>query len=312
MNQDDIINPLTSTRLFGLTNYLVDLINLHDQKKLPKVIMLSGKKGLGKFTLINHLMNYIFSKDDYDIKSQTINSKSIKYSQIVNGSFENVSFIENEGINKIKIDDIRVLKSKLFKSSLSLGPRFFIFNDIDLLSSNSANALLKIIEEPSDKDFFILIDNKQKSVIDTISSRCLITKIFLKKSENIKIIESLINLYNLDKHIEYEKSDLTPGNFLVYNAFCNENQITYELDHITKIDKLLKLYKKTKNIVYINMSIFFTDQYFYKLSLENSSKILLLNELKIVSIKNINDFVAFNLNLNSVLNSINKYYNYAK
>ena len=94
MNQDDIINPLTSTRLFGLTNYLVDLINLHDQKKLPKVIMLSGKKGLGKFTLINHLMNYIFSKDDYDIKSQTINSKSIKYSQIVNGSFENVSFIE--------------------------------------------------------------------------------------------------------------------------------------------------------------------------------------------------------------------------
>ena len=48
--------------------------------------MLSGKKGLGKFTLINHLMNYIFAKDDYDIKSQTINSKSIKYSQIVNGS----------------------------------------------------------------------------------------------------------------------------------------------------------------------------------------------------------------------------------
>ena len=54
-------NPLASTKLFGLNNYLLDLIKLHDQEKFPKVIMLSGKKGLGKFTLVNHLMNYIFA-----------------------------------------------------------------------------------------------------------------------------------------------------------------------------------------------------------------------------------------------------------
>ena len=84
-------NPLASTKLFGLNNYLLDLINLHDQEKLPKVIMLSGKKGLGKFTLVNHLMNYIFAKNEYDINSQEINNKSIIYNLIINGLFENVS-----------------------------------------------------------------------------------------------------------------------------------------------------------------------------------------------------------------------------
>ena len=312
MSQDDMTNPLASTKLFGLNNYLLDLINLHDQEKLPKVIMLSGKKGLGKFTLVNHLMNYIFAKKEYDLNCQEINNKSIIYNQIINGLFENVSFINNESNNKIKIDDVRALKSKLFKSSLNEDPHFFIFNDIDLLSVNSANALLKIIEEPSHKNYFILIDNKQKKVIDTISSRCLTTNIFIDQSENFKIIESLISLHNLEEHIEYKKSDLTPGNFIVYNTICNDILITYDLDYITKIDKLLKLYKKTKNINYINVSIFFTDQYYYKLSLERSSKILLLNELKIGTIRNINNFVAFNLNLNSVLNSINRYFNYAK
>ena len=61
MNKEDILNPLKSRKLIGMDNYFDFLLNLHNANKFPKVMLISGKKGLGKFTLINHFLNYIFS-----------------------------------------------------------------------------------------------------------------------------------------------------------------------------------------------------------------------------------------------------------
>ena len=55
-------NMITEKKLYGLNSYFLDLIKLFEIKKLPKVLMLTGKKGQGKSTLIHHLMAYIFDK----------------------------------------------------------------------------------------------------------------------------------------------------------------------------------------------------------------------------------------------------------
>ena len=47
MNKEDILNPLETRKLIGLNNYFDDLIKLYDLKILPKVMLISGKKGLG-------------------------------------------------------------------------------------------------------------------------------------------------------------------------------------------------------------------------------------------------------------------------
>ena len=54
------LNPNLQTNLYGLQKHLMEMINLYDKDKLPNKILLSGKKGIGKFTLANHLINYIF------------------------------------------------------------------------------------------------------------------------------------------------------------------------------------------------------------------------------------------------------------
>ena len=54
-----------SLNLFGLYDNLNFLINLYKEKKLPQILMLSGKKGCGKSTLINHLMFFIFDQQNY-------------------------------------------------------------------------------------------------------------------------------------------------------------------------------------------------------------------------------------------------------
>ena len=45
------IKPINQTHLYGLEKFLLNLVNLYDNNKLPGKILLHGKKGLGKSTL---------------------------------------------------------------------------------------------------------------------------------------------------------------------------------------------------------------------------------------------------------------------
>jgi DNA polymerase III subunit delta' len=311
MKVDQILNPFYTNKLFGLANELNDLINLQKVNKFPKALLLSGKKGSGKFTLVNHFLNYTFDKNYYNLTEQTIDEKSLVFQNIISGSFQNIIYLRNDNVKKTKIEDIRNLKSLLYKSTLNDEPRFIIIDDVELLQPSSSNALLKIIEEPTSKNFFILIDNKSKDLLETISSRCIKNNIFINQETRNMVIKSIIKDNKLDNILDFDNnSELTPGAFLTYNNICVENKISMDQDYLIKIDTLLKLYKKKKDIVAINLSIFLTDQHFYKLSINQNEKVSVYNDVKINIIKNINNFVIYNLNLSSVLNSIeNKFLN---
>ena len=69
-------NCLPSKNLYGLDKYLSNFMTLIDSDKLPKVLMFSGKKGQGKFTLSYHLMSYYFDKKNYDRNSQSVKNEN--------------------------------------------------------------------------------------------------------------------------------------------------------------------------------------------------------------------------------------------
>ena len=172
--------------------------------------------------------------------------------------------------------------------------------------------MLKTIEEPSKNNYFILIDNQEGNVIETINSRCLKIKVFINKLNKSKIIESLIKEKKIEKVLNNEDLDLSPGLFLRYNNICLENEITASLDYIIRLEKLLNLYKKSKDKIFLNLAILFTNEYFYNLSLKKGKQIFLFDSLKNKIIHYINDFFIYNLNLNSVLNLIQSQLNNAK
>ena len=298
------MNPLNSKQLFGLTNQFSNLINLYESKKLPKVLLLSGKKGSGKFTLINHFLNYVFDKVLYNIKEQSISSNSKIYNKILENTFQNILFINHKDNFRSKIEDIRNLKITISKTLINDNPRFIVFDNIEQLSQNCTNALLKIIEEPSERNFFILIDNKQNKLFDTLSSRCMKYNIFLSSEENHNIINSLTTHYSLDLKIDPKKYNLLPGTYLKFNNLCIENEINLEIDYLVMLNKLLFLYKKNKDPDVINFLIFFTENYFYKLCINNIKYIDYFSLKKNEVISKIKNFVTYNLNVNSVINSI--------
>jgi len=305
MSTNEYNEPKNSLVLFGLNDKLDFLIKLYNSNKLPKVLMISGKKGVGKFTLINHFLNYIYDKDNYDLKNRSINNQTQFYNKYLNNVFSNIIYLSGDNFKNVKIEDIRDLKSEILKTTISKKERFIILDDIELFNISSLNALLKIIEEPLTNNYFILINSKTKPLIDTIYSRSLEIKVLLTNEIRIKIIESLINKNNLEVFIDYNSSNITPGNFLLFNKIFEENKIDISEEFEKNLEKLLNLYKKNKDINLINVILFLTDNYFYNLREKKINNIEKIIENKSFVVNNINKFIKYNLNQNSVINAIN-------
>ena len=305
MKHPSYFEPKKSLKLFGLSDEFNLLKKLYIKKKLPKVLMLSGRKGSGKSTLISHLMYYIFDNTNYEENNFELKNQSNFYSQFLNNIFSNIIYINGSDYKNSKIEDIRILKRKIYQTSILDKPRFTIFDDVELFNNNSLNALLKIIEEPSKNNHFVLINNKSKPLLDTIKSRCLNVNIILNEPNKQNILESLIKKFNVDLVIDPIKSQLTPGNFIKFNYFFKENKISTNEDYLKNLGNILNLYKKDKEIIFIDLILFLTNSYFDNLN----NKKLYTNE-KIVEYKrfvfeNINKFFLYNLNQNALLTVIN-------
>ena len=76
---------------------------------------------------------------------------------------------------RIRINSIRELRKSLFLKSDDIGRKFVLIFDAHLLNAGqaeSANALLKILEEPPPNTTLILVTDKKNQLLPTILSRC--------------------------------------------------------------------------------------------------------------------------------------------
>ena len=294
-----------SLHLYSFFDNFELLKNLYIKKKFPKVLMLTGIKGSGKSTLINHLMFYIFDKNNYNIKINKYNPNSFFYSQFINNIYPNIIYLSGTDFKSTKIEDIRNLKKQIFKTVISDMPRFIILDDVELFNKNSLNALLKTIEEPSENNYFLLINNKTKPLIETIQSRCLEIKILLNEKKRISITESLIKTFDIDLALDPYISKISPGYFIKFNYIFKKNNISQNGNFLENLAIFLNLYKKNKDIIYIDVILFLTNNYFNTLKNKNSLSNLKIIEQKNFIFDNINKFFLYNLNQNTLLNSIN-------
>ena len=282
-------------------NFFKDLI-LKDM--LPKVIMLSGEKGIGKATLINHIMHFYFEKKNYDENNNKILKRTHFTELYENDLFSNIIYLKGSEFKNTKIEDIRILKSNLLKTTLNNDKRFIIFDDVENFNTNSLNALLKLIEEPGANNYFILINNKTKPLLETIKSRSLEIKIILDEESRKKIISFLLKNFEQKISLNEDLVATTPGNFLKFNYVIQTNKIKIEDNFLDNLEKLLKLYKKEKNLFFKDLILFLLDYYF---QIDRSKRIFSndkLIEKRTLIVKNINNFFLYNLSQSALLNSI--------
>lgn len=83
--------------------------------------------------------------------------------------------IEGEGASgEIRIERIRAMRRDIFDTALSARGRAVILYGAQKLNQSSANALLKVLEEPPEGVLFVLTSSGSAAVLPTIRSRCQI------------------------------------------------------------------------------------------------------------------------------------------
>jgi DNA polymerase III subunit delta' len=297
--------PIKQKQLFGLNMQFKEIVDLFDNNKLPNKILLSGPKGSGKATLAFHLINYIFSLNEenkYSHNKNKINDNNKSYKLINNGSHPNFHLIDLIDDKKnIEISQIRKMINYTNKSSFNDSPRIILIDNLENLNLNSSNALLKILEEPNEKVFFILILDSNKKTLQTIRSRCLNFRVNHNYEKNILITNKLINddilnLLNKDLINYY----ITPGEFLNLINFSLINNIDIKKNDLNDFLNILIKHNFYKKDNFIKSYIFnYIELYFLKMLNESNNK----NDIFLFFtkfIKKINDTKKFNLDVDTL------------
>ena len=301
-------NPKKTTRLFGLENEFNFLKKMISSDKFPKTLMLTGNRGVGKSTMISHLMHYYFDKKTYNENENTFASESFFLNQFIENLFPNILYLNGSDYKNVRIDDIRKIINDLNKTPIKKDKRFIILDDIDSFNINSLNALLKIIEDPGKNNYFILINNKSNKLLNTIKSRSIEIKIMINNQDRLSISTSLLKYFNQDRIFDENLVSSTPGNFLKFNYIFNNNILDINEKFLTNFSNILRIYKKEKDIFYKEMLLFFVEYNFQKLKslgmLDNKKLI----EKRLMILQNINDFFLYNLNQNTLLSNLEENY----
>ena len=307
------IKPSENTKLHALEGFFTEFTKLYNDKKMPNKILLSGKRGVGKSTLAYHIINYTLSLKEeykYDISRFYINKNNRSFKLIQNKSHPNFYLIDLIDEKKsIDVDQVRTMIAYTNKSSFNDAPRFILIDNIEYLNKNSNNALLKIIEEPNDGIFFILINNNEKKILPTLKSRCIIFKINLTFDEAVRTANLLLDK-DIFEIINYDLINyyITPGEIVNLINFAEEKNIN--LKELTTLKLLILLidngyYKKNryvKRLIISFIELFFLKE--YKLSKTKNSLLYLYHQfiLKIYNTEKFNlDEESFFLEFKSKL-----------
>ncbi len=296
-------NPLNQMKLFGFNNEFNELKNCFEKNIFPSRILLYGKNGIGKNTFAYHLINYILSKDEnesYNYLDKEIQKNNRSYKLLSKNVHPNCYIVDlKEGKQSIDISQIREMFNFVNKSSFNNKIRFVIINNAESLNLNSANSLLKVLEDKTENLSFILIHNSKKKILETIKSRCIVYKIFLNNIQLNKILNHLIPDLNLNN--DFINFYNTPGEIIDFYNFCLDKKIKFENIEIENFLKIISESNILKNSKYINENIInFIQIYFHKKIFNNNNKNKYF-DLHASFVKKINLCKKYNLDLESIL-----------
>ena len=299
------LEPSENTSIYGYKYFFNEIIELYNNGKMPNKILLSGKKGSGKSTFAYHLVNFFLSKDEelkYDLIKNKINSENKSYKLLQNNSHPNFYLIDLLAEKKnIDVAQIRGMISYTNKSTFNNQDRFIVIDNVEYLNKNSINALLKIIEEPNENIYFILINNSEKNMLPTLKSRCITFKIHFSFDETINICNQILN-QNILNELNHDLINYycTPGEIIKLVQFAEEKQINLKDHDVSSIISLIieNTYYK-KNIFIKNLLINFIELFLLKRYKTSNNKNFLLNFYQSF-IQKINNTEKFNLDEESL------------
>ena len=217
------IFPRNNTFLLGQEKAEQALLEAWKNNSMHNSWLLCGQEGIGKATLAYRFARFLLSADENNKDKYTsleVGENNPAYKLIAKNAHPNLKVIERDfietdkkkvlkaikegealsenelkGLKKsavIRIDDVRTINDFLSKKSADNNWRIVIIDSIDDMNASSANAVLKILEEPPAKSILLLISHNPGRLLPTIKSRC--AKLLLSPLAG-NVIASLLRRY---------------------------------------------------------------------------------------------------------------------
>lgn len=184
-----------------------------EKEKIVHAYLFEGESGTGKKELATWLAQCVFC-EEASLACQNCHNCQ----RILAENHPDVHHLSPDG-QSIKIDQVLEIKKHLGKSGLENRRQFLIVEKADKMTVQSANSLLKFIEEPTGILQIVFLTENKGRVLPTIQSRCqnlffesIPTEAFERQligqnvsQSNAKLIAQLTN--NLKKGLELSEDE---------------------------------------------------------------------------------------------------------
>lgn len=190
----------------------------------------------GFYDSYNLIMAFIKSILCQNINDSNHNPSNCPTCHLIDsGNYPEIEIISPDGM-WIKKEQLKKLQNDFSKKAIIGNNKIYIIKEAEKLNKQSANSILKFLEEPEEGIIAILVTENIYEILETIRSRCqLITLKEDKTTLNVKNTNSILSLilYNKEEleENEIEKIEKTI-NFINY----------YEKNHLDTIIYMQKLW----------------------------------------------------------------------
>jgi DNA polymerase-3 subunit delta' len=169
---DGVPPPEFQRRVLGHAAATQALLARLDSGRLPNGIMIHGPRGIGKATLAFDIARKIFERTGDESPEHIA-------AQVASGAYPNLFVMRKAArdtgkgyYTQIRVDEVRGFIEEMRMTRGRAGHRIALIDPIDDCNPSSANALLKILEEPPADTTFLLVSHRPGSLLPTIKSRC--------------------------------------------------------------------------------------------------------------------------------------------
>ena len=172
------------------------------QGKIHPTLLITGVDGVGKRSMVTHLIQRIFCDQPGTGLSACGTCKSCKRAS--QGQWLDLIWLspdqgdEDARMGVHKIDAFRELKTKLGMGPSEEPYRIVVIANADRMTTPAANSILKTLEEPPPNWIFILTAVDSSRLLPTILSRCM--EIKLKPLGNDEVFQILKEIQGNDFH----------------------------------------------------------------------------------------------------------------
>ncbi|MCK5695487.1 MAG: DNA polymerase III subunit, partial [Desulfobacula sp.] len=173
-----------------------ELTHIIQTKKIPNALLFFGNENTGRKKAA-----FFFAKGCNCLKGTELACNHCKSCRKIDADTHPdilcIDLVKNKKI--ISISQIREMGLTISSKPNEARFRMVLILNADLMNIQAQNALLKMLEEPPEKTFFILIATRISLFLPTIISRC--RKIRFRPLTNKFIEHYLINEFKIDRQI---------------------------------------------------------------------------------------------------------------